>query len=149
MPAKKRLLETQIVKVSKEHPTLGYKKVTGLISSMGYQVNKKLVQRVRREGKGLQVPPARPRERRQGLSTGLPQEAEHRNHVWCWDFLADFTERGGKLRVFNLIDEYTRERHYIHTDRCIKAADVLRLLQEASERNGPPEYIRSDNARSS
>ena len=50
LPAKKRLLETQIGRVSKEHPTLGYKKVTGLISSMGYQVNKKLVQRrVRRE----------------------------------------------------------------------------------------------------
>ena len=45
------------MKVSKEHPTLGYKKVTGLMGSMGYEVNKKLVQRVRRE-EGLQVPTA-------------------------------------------------------------------------------------------
>ena len=66
LPIKKRLLEAQIVKVSKEHPTPGYKKVTGLMGSMGYEVNKKLVQRVRRE-EGLQVPPPKPRQRRQGL----------------------------------------------------------------------------------
>ena len=47
--------------------------------------------------------------------------------------------------MFNLIDEYTRECHCIHADRCIKAADVLRLLKEAIASNGPPEYIRSDN----
>jgi transposase InsO family protein len=144
LPRKKRLLEAQIVKVSREHPTLGYKKVTALMRSKGYQVNKKQVQRVRRE-EGLQVPPPRPRERRQGLSTGLPQQATHRNHVWCWDFVADFTQRGGKLRVFNLIDEYTRECHCIHADRSITATDVLQLLQDAVEENGAPEFIRSDN----
>ncbi len=53
LPRKKRLLEAQIVKVSKNHPTLGYKKVTGLMGSIGYCVNKKLVQRVRREEGGL------------------------------------------------------------------------------------------------
>jgi hypothetical protein len=62
--------------------------------------------------------------------------------------------------VFNLIDEFTRECHCIHADRSIQAADVLQLLLEAIsiqaadvlqllleaiERNGPPEYIRSDN----
>ena len=57
----------------------------------------------------------------------------------------DFTQRGGKLRVFNLIDECTRECHCIHADRSITAADVLWLLQEAIEENGPPEFIRSDN----
>ena len=73
------------------------------------------------------------------------RRAEHQDHVWCWDFMADFTQRGGKLRVFNLIDEAPRECHCIHPERSIKAADVLRLLQEAIEQNEPPEYIRSDN----
>ena len=142
LPPKKRLAEAQIVKVSKEHPTLGYKKVTGMMNSSGHQVNKKLVQRVRRE-EGLQVPTPKRRERRQGRSAGLAQEAEHRNHVWCWDFIADFTERGGKLRVFNLIDENTRECHCIHVAGFIKAADVLKLLQKSVAVNGPPKYIRS------
>lgn len=60
-------------------------------------------------------------------------------------YVADYTQRGGKLRTFNLIDEFTRECHGIHADRAIKATDVLDLLQEAIERNGAPEYIRSDN----
>jgi putative transposase len=99
---------------------------------------------IRRE-EGLQVPPRKPRIRRQGLSTGLPQQAKHRNHVWAWDFVSDYTQRGGKLRAFNLIDEYTRECHCIHADRAIKASDVLTILQEAIEQHGAPEYIRSDN----
>ncbi len=107
-------------------------------------MNKKQVQRVRRE-EGLQVPPKKPRRRRQGLSTGLPQQARQKNHVWAWDFVSDYTQRGGKLRAFNLIDEFTRECHCIHADRAIKATDVLDILQGAIERHGAPQYIRSDN----
>jgi len=133
-----------ILKMSRDHPTLGYKKVAELLRSEGYHVNKKQVQRIRRE-EGLQVPPRKARRRRQGLSTGLPQKAIYRNHVWSWDFVSDYTQRGGKLRVFNLIDEYTRECHVIHSNRSLKASDVLAVLQEAISEHGAPEYIRSDN----
>jgi putative transposase len=140
----KQKLEMEIVRVSQEHPTLGYKKITRKLRELGYNVNKKQVQRIRRE-EGLQVPPPKPRQRRRGVSTGLPQQAGHKNHVWAWDFVSDYTERGGRLRTFNLIDEYTRECHCIHADRRIKAEDVLGVLQEAIERHGAPQYIRSDN----
>jgi putative transposase len=130
--------------MSKTHPTLGYKKIAGKLRQQGFAVNKKQVQRVRRE-EGMQVPPPKPRIRRRGLSTGLPQQAGHRNHVWAWDFVSDYTQRGGALRTFNLVDEYTRECHCIHADRRIRATDVLALLQEAIEQHGAPEYIRSDN----
>jgi len=141
---KKRLLEKEVVKMSKKHPTLGYKKITAKLREAGFAVGKKFVQRVRRE-EGLQVPPPKARLRRRGLSTGLPQQAERRNHVWAWDFVSDYTQRGGKLKIFNLIDEYTRECHAIHAAREIKAADVLGVLQEAIARHGAPAYIRSDN----
>ncbi|MEO6845909.1 MAG: IS3 family transposase, partial [Chthoniobacterales bacterium] len=141
---KKRLLEAEIVALSKEHATLGYRKITGLLRKMGYRVNKKQVQRIRRE-EGLQVAPPRPRSRRQGVSTGLPQKAEHRNHVWAWDFVADYTQRGGKLRVFTLIDEYTRECHVLHSDRSIGSLDVLAVVAEMVARHGAPRFIRSDN----
>ena len=52
LPPKKRLVEAQIVKVSREHLTLGYKKVTALMNTMGFQVNKKLVQCKRRDKTG-------------------------------------------------------------------------------------------------
>jgi len=144
LAGRKQQLESEIIRMSKDHPTLGYKKIAHKVRELGYQVNKKQVQRIRRE-EGLQVPPPRPRQRRRGRSTGLPQQAGHKNHVWAWDFVSDYTERGGRLRAFNLIDEYTRECHCIHADRAIKASDVLKVLQEAIERHGAPEYIRSDN----
>ena len=36
-------------------------------------------------------------------------KAEYPNHVWSYDFVEDRTERGGKLRILAIIDEYTRE----------------------------------------
>ena len=93
----------------------------------------------------LKVPAPKPRKRRQGISTGLPQQAKHRNHVWAWDFVSDHTVLGGKLRIFNLIDEFSKECHCIHSDRAIKATDVLSILEEAIKEHGAPEYIRSDN----
>lgn len=143
-PERARLIEHEVVKASRAHPTLGYRKIAAKLRSAGFLANRKLVQRVRRE-EGLQVPPRQPRKRRQGLSTGLPKKARRRNHVWAWDFVSDYTQRGGKLRAFNLIDEYTRECHCIHADRAIKAADVLSVLQQAISEHGAPEYIRSDN----
>jgi len=144
LPERKQKLELEIVRVSQAHPTLGYKKITRKLVELGYCVNKKQVQRIRRE-EGLQVPPPKPRQRRRGVSTGLPQQAGHPNHVWAWDFVSDYTERGGRLRAFNLIDEYTGECHCIHVDRTLKAEAVLQVLQGAMARHGAPEYIRSDN----
>jgi transposase InsO family protein len=141
---RQRKLEQEVVRLSQVHPTLGYKKITRKLRELGYCVNKKQVQRIRRE-EGLQVPPPRPRQRRRGMSTGLPQQAGRKNQVWAWDFVSDYTERGGRLRTFNLIDEYTRQCHCIHADRQIRAEDVLKVLQEAIAQHGAPEYIRSDN----
>lgn len=144
MPEKKRQLELEIVKMSQKYAFFGYRKITRKLQEAGWAVNKKMVQRVRRD-EYLQVPPPKARTRRQGLSTGLPTEAVRRNHVWSWDFVSDYTQRGGKLRVFNLIDEFTRECHCIYSDRTIHSGDVLKLLMEAIAQHGAPAYIRSDN----
>ena len=103
-----------------------------------------MVQRVRRE-LGLAVPAKKPKRRRRGSSTGLPTKARHRNHVWTWDFVHDTTMRGGKLRMLNLIDEYTRECLCIHVDRRINARKVRRIMSSLIERHGAPDHIRSDN----
>jgi hypothetical protein len=118
-PEGKQKLELEIVRVSKAHATLGYKKITQKLRELGYSVNKKQVQRIRRE-EGLQVPPPKPRQRRRGVSTGLPQQAGHRNHVWAWDFVSDYTERGGKLRMFNLILEYKPTDPTFHIPKTVK-----------------------------
>jgi len=66
LPEGKQKLELEIVRVSQAHPTLGYKKITQKLRELGSRVNKKQVQRIRREA-GLQVPPPKPRQRRRGV----------------------------------------------------------------------------------
>lgn len=137
-------LKSEIVKLSKKYPTMGYKKITALLRKKGHCVSKKLVQKVRRE-EYLQVATKKSKTRRQGLSTGLPTKATHKNHVWSWDFMYDYTQRGGAIKVFNVIDEYTRECHVIHIDRALRSEDVRNVMVDMIEEQGTPEYIRSDN----
>lgn len=56
MPGGKQKLGLEIVRLSKEHPTLGYKKITQKLKGLGYSVNQKRVQEIRRE-EGLPAPP--------------------------------------------------------------------------------------------
>jgi putative transposase len=131
-------------RLSRLHPELGYAKITRLLKEEGWQVGARLVQNLRRE-LGLRVPAKKPRQRRRGVSTGLPTAARHRGHVWSWDFVHDTTRRGGQLRMLNVIDEYTRECLCIHVDRRINARKVRRILARLIEEHGAPEHIRSDN----
>jgi transposase InsO family protein len=137
-------MEEKVIELSLKYPTLGYKKVSKKLRDLGYKISKQLVQRIRRD-EFLQISSHRKKAVRKSCSTGLPTKASYRNHMWAWDFVSDWTVRGGKLRAFNLIDEYTRECHCIYADRSLKSKDVLDCLDEAIKVNGSPEYIRSDN----
>ena len=46
---KKQFLEQRIVEMSRQYPTEGYKKIAAQLCAMGYRINKKQVQRIRRE----------------------------------------------------------------------------------------------------
>ena len=102
------------------------------------------MQRLRRS-LGLRVPPTRRKVVRRGVSTGLPTKAEHRGHVWSWDFISDATTRGGALRMLTILDEYTRECHVLRADRALKSSDVLEWIGRAIAEHGSPAYLRSDN----
>jgi len=129
---------------SNEHPELGYAKITRLLKQDGWQEGARNVQRLRRE-LGLAVLAKKPKRRRQGVSTGLLTRGKHRGHVWSWDFVHDTTRREGKLRMLNIIDEYSRECLCIHVDRQINASKVKKIFSKLIEVHGAPKHIRSDN----
>lgn len=110
----------------------------------GEEINLKRVQRVRREA-GLQVRKKQKRTRRTGLSTAERQRAEHRNHVWSWDFVHDQTDRGSNFRILTLINEHTKELLALHAGWSIRAIDVIEVVNKAIRENGCPKHIRSDN----
>ena len=71
--------------------------------------------------------------------------AEHKDHVWSYDFLSDRTEDGRRLKLLAVIDETTRECLAIEVTRSFTAQDVVGILQYLFSVRGAPRHLRSDN----
>jgi transposase InsO family protein len=142
--AVRRKLQQRITALSREHPCYGYRRITALLRRAGQRINAKCVQRVRRAA-GLQVHKRQRRMKHLGRSTAARQEVTHAGHVRSWDFVADQTEQGAKLRILTLLDEQTSESHATHVAWSIPATEVIKVVEAAMKRHGAPEHIRSDN----
>ena len=70
---------------------------------------------------------------------------QYSNHVWSYDIVEDRTERGGKLRILNVLDEYDRVALAQEVEPSISADKVVSTLRWLFLLHGAPEYIRSDN----
>ena len=88
-----------------------------------------------------------PKRSRLWLNDGscIQLRAEHRNHVWSYDFVEDRTHEGGKIRMLNIIDEFTHECLAIRVSRRLKSIDVIDALADLFMLRGVPRHIRSDN----
>ena len=139
-------LVDRIVELASEYGRYGYRRVTVLLRGEGWRVNHKRVERIWR-AEGLKVPARQPKRRRLWLGDGscIRLRAEHRNHVWSYDFMSDRTSDGRPLKILNIIDEYTRECLAIDVARRMRSGDVLWRLSELFVRKGVPAHIRSDN----
>ena len=93
------------------------------------------------------MPEKQPKRRRLWLNDGscIRLRAEHANHEWSYDFVEAKTSKGRKIKILNLIDEYTRECLYSHAAFRIRSEDVKEILRNVMVKRGTPEYIRSDN----
>ena len=129
---------------AEEQPMYGYRIIAAMLKQNGHQVNRKRVYRIWRQ-QGLQLPRRRAVKRRYGDSTGRLQRATRPNEVWSYDFLESRTERGGKLRMLTILDEYTRECLIIHVARSISSRQVIQILEWLFLVRGAPNYLRSDN----
>jgi transposase InsO family protein len=136
-------LERRIRALSLKHPRYGYRMVTQLLRQEGWEINRKRVQRVRRQA-GLQVAQKSHRSRRLG-STALRQRGQKPNEVWSYDFIHDQLENGGAVKMLTVLDECTRECLGILVARSITATDVVAFLKGLIGRRGAPEHMRSDN----
>lgn len=129
-----------------QNPRYGYRRITALLRSEGWSVNRKRIERLWR-AEGLKVPQRQRKRRRLGDRTNAAtrKSPQHRNHVWSYDFLCDQTEDGRRLKFLPILDEFTRESLTICVARSITADDVIGALDELVVRHGAPSYIRSDN----
>jgi transposase InsO family protein len=139
-------LTADIVALASRYGRYGYRRIAAMLRDAGWVVNTKRVERIwRREG--LKVPQKQSAKGRLWLNDGscIRLRPEHPNHVWSYDFVEDRTHDGRKVRMLNLIDEYTRECLAIRVDRKLRSTDVIDVLSDLFILRGVPGHIRSDN----
>ncbi len=129
-----------------KYPRYGYRMTTAKLRQEGCRVNFKRIQRLRRQ-EGLKVPRKSVKKRRLGHDghSCLRHQAEHKDHVWTWDFIHDRTAAGRPLKWFAITDEYTRECLALEVDRSIKADRIVEVLTNLFLTRGVTQHIRSDN----
>jgi transposase InsO family protein len=131
---------------ARRRPRWGYRRIAWQLRQEGWQASDTRVYRLwRREG--LKVPQKKRKKRRLGRSANgcVHRKAEHKDHVWCWDFVFDRTTSGSALKWLSIVDEYTRECLTLKVARSITSEDVIDTLAELFAMRGVPRCIRSDN----
>ena len=133
----------ELKKISKKHPREGSRKACEKLRRNDIVVNHKKVERLWREN-GLTVPVKR-RMRRRGKGLERPIKPLYPNHVWAYDFMEDSCLNGRKLRILNIVDEFTKESFETYVDHSISAKKVIDVLEFLFFMHGRPVYLRSDN----
>lgn len=141
----KRLVQEMLDLVG-QHPRYGYRFIWAKLRQRGWQVNRKRIYRLWRQ-EGLKVPQKQHKKRRLGHSDNscVRRKAEHKDHVWTWDFIHDRTTDGRPLKWLSIVDEYTRECLALQVERGITSRRVIDVLAERFRIRGVPKHIRSDN----
>ncbi len=139
-------IRTEIIDKACNFGRVGYRMVTDMMRNNGTKINHKRVERIWRE-EGLKLPKKQTKKRRLWLNDGscIRLRAEHRNHVWSYDFIEDKTYNGKKIRILNIIDEHTHECLASIPRRSWRNSDIIEVLSGLMLLKGTPEYLRSDN----
>ena len=145
-PDDEAALTADVIELARQYGRYGYRRITEMLRTAGWSVNKKRVERLwRREG--LKVPGRQPKRSRLWLNDGscIRLRPERPNHVWSYDFVADRTHDGKAYRMLCIIDEFTREALAIRVARRLSSTDVIVALCDLFIMRGVPAHIRSDN----
>jgi len=145
-PDDEAALTAAIIGPARRYGRYGYRRITALLRAEGWCCNHKRVERIwRREG--LKVPARQPSRGRLWLHGGscVRLRPERPHHVWAYDFVEDRTRDGRKLRMLNVVGEFTRECLAIRVARKLSSLDVIDMLPDLFIARGTPAHVRSDN----
>jgi len=134
----------EVVRLSARYDYWGYRKIHDLLHQAQVAVSRERVRLIRRR-EGLQVHRKRLKRRLLGRSTRWVHRAEHRHHVWSYDFVHDQTIDDRAFKCLTVVDEFTREGLAIRCGCSFTATDVIRTLKALMKRHGKPICLRSDN----
>ena len=100
------VLKERLVRLAREKPRYGYRRLQVLVKREGEQVNHKRLYRVYREA-GLCL---KRKKRKHCVRSGLPRvQLTAPNQEWALDFAHDVVAAGRTIRVLSVVDAFTRE----------------------------------------
>lgn len=136
-------LREQLIALAYERPRFGYRRLHTLLCRTGFVRGIKWLYRVYREA-GLSMRRKRPKRVRRGERCVIPQ-ATRPNERWSMDFVHDQLANGRKIRMLNIIDDFTRECVAIEVDTCLSGNRVVNVLDRLAAERGLPKVITCDN----
>lgn len=136
-------LRARMRALAAERRRFGYRRLHVLLRQEGLVENCKRTQRLYRE-EGLTVRKRRGRKRATGTRAPILTVTAP-NARWSVDFVHDQLADGRRLRVFNVIDDVTKECLAAVVDTSISGRRVARELAAIVVRRGKPDLIVSDH----
>jgi putative transposase len=133
-------LRERLLELAREKPRYGYRRLDVLLKRCRQQtgekpINHKRIERVYRE-LGLSVRRVR-RKRLQRMLRPRPVLTAA-NQEWAIDFASDVAASGQRLRIFSVVDSYTRECLTLEVDTSLPSRRVTRALARIIETRGVP-----------
>jgi putative transposase len=126
-----------------ERPRFGYRRIHVVLRKNALRINHKRLFRLYKE-MGLKVRKRGSRKRALGPRISKVK-AIRINQVWSLDFMSDRLVDGRKIRLLNIIDEFTRESLKMVVDTSLSGGRVARELDELVKSRGKPGQVISDN----
>jgi putative transposase len=135
-------LREQLLRLAREKPRYGYRRLQVLVEREGERVNHKRLYRVYREA-GLSL---KRKKRKHCVRSGSPRLLlTAANQEWALDFAHDALPTGRVIRVLSVIDAFTRECLALEVDTGFAGCRVTRVLEQVMAQRGKPFAIRCDN----
>jgi putative transposase len=136
-------LRRRLRELAAERPRFGYRRLHALLRREGVVVNHKRVERLYR-AEGLAVR-RRTRKRVARDGRGRPALPGRPNQQWGVDFVSDALAWGRRIRLFTVVDVFTREALAIEVDTSLPGARVVQVLERLAGERGAPNEIVLDN----
>jgi len=121
----------------------GYRRLVVLLRREGWTDNHKRIFRLYQEER-LQVK-RRIKKHTAKWRGKTPAAAQRPNQRWSLDFMSDQLADGRRIRLLNVVDDFTRECLAVEVDSSLSGQRVTRVLERLCAMHGQPERLVSDN----
>lgn len=136
-------IRIRLKELAQKRRRFGCRRLHVMLKREGIMINHKKTERIYKEEK-LALRIRRRKKFASLLRTEIPRP-KHPNHIWSMDFMKDALSNGRKIKVFPIVDEYSRKCYSVEVDTSITGRRVCEVLNRISFIEGLPEIIMIDN----